>query len=1002
MSTIQPNTGNTNFDQLSCYNDLKKKTKEGTEINGKPVKGIGLSDNGNLLMIKQKVGGFLGFGRTTVQTVVDVSGMELNAKNELKNKIAKTISGTHFGNSKNRREGIEEITQDKKLKNKSITIEYKTSKEKSQKQNMLQEELQNMYQEQQNIEKSEEIINKLNEEFAKTNNLSPEEVKEEFSIDAIQNHLLSVSALRKEFIDTPVHSRDARAVEQNLVIKSSLLALGARDGSSEIVEQFEDFFKNHPQKEFSFSACLERLEDFKKPSEAVPTPDLKLIKKAEDMVLRSMTPKDKEQALIDLQKAIVAQNARSDNSDTKNQKLNAPRYAVMAMVLEPMTLEERKQMLASLQNNLQKQIKQIEDTKNDPKISDDEKAERQKQKEAIPAVIEIVNKSIESGKKEQELIGFQQRIEETNQNSQISSEKREKQNVPIYAKMNNLIESMAEVSPQMLLVGVSNPDIKEAIKIIHGNKNDDNTFFSELRDATGEKLRKLQNNPYISEEVKNEIQEKMQTGNELLKQLDQASQITWPIKPEAIIEGYKDKKFDGDLLRSLINDPTILSNEQKASLFKAFAAAGELNPQKQLEALEQFKEFLQNSKEFELEKSAILESLDSLEKEKTDQNKTAINSAIDMVIDSMTLNEIISALRYGNFNFKYANVPGKLLEQLEISKKSSEAIPGPDLDLIKNVEKKVLQSIVAEGKARLLVKLKEKIEETNKNSQISEEERQKLNEPRIIIMDKVLASMTHEGKRLALIFLQGQINSEKEQKLNEPRYAVMKSMIESIPFKEKEQMLIYFQQQIETTKNSKISEEAKQDRNAPRYEVMNRVLESMAEVPPALVDNVSNQEIKEALKIIHGNKNDDNTFFSGLNTPAGFSKLQNNPYISEKVKNEIQEKMGKGDELLKQLNKAYPEIVWPIKPEAIIEGYKGEKIGNDLLGKLINDPTILSKEQKVSLFKAFAAAGELNPQKQLEALEQFKEFLQNSKEFEQEKSKILQSLEKEKQQIKIK
>jgi hypothetical protein len=120
-----------------------------------------------------------------------------------------------------------------------------------------------------------------------------------------------------------------------------------------------------------------------------------------------------------------------------------------------------------------------------------------------------------------------------------------------------------------------------------------------------------------------------------LKRLNEAySKIVWPIKAEDIIEGYKDKKFDGDLLRSLINDPTILSKEQQVSLFMGFAKDGQLDA---------IKQFFQNSKEIEQEKSKILQLLKK--EETTDQNKTAIDSAIDMVIDSMTLKEVNFAIK---------------------------------------------------------------------------------------------------------------------------------------------------------------------------------------------------------------------------------------------------------------------------------------------------------------------------------------------------------------------
>jgi hypothetical protein len=154
-------------------------------------------------------------------------------------------------------------------------------------------------------------------------------------------------------------------------------------------------------------------------------------------------------------------------------------------------------------------------------------------------------------------------------------------------------------------------------------------------------FQKFQANPYVSEEVKNEIQGKMKKGDKLLKQLNQAySKIVWPIKAEDIIEGYEKEKIDGDLLEKLINDPTIMSNEEKASLFTGFAAAGQSN------AIKQFEGFVQNSKGFGwMEKSEILQ----LQEKTTDQNKTAIDSAIDMVIDSITLMEVKSALAFKIF-----------------------------------------------------------------------------------------------------------------------------------------------------------------------------------------------------------------------------------------------------------------------------------------------------------------------------------------------------------------
>ncbi|MDR1434834.1 MAG: hypothetical protein LBI77_00300, partial [Puniceicoccales bacterium] len=97
---------------------------DNTIIKDKPVKGVGLSEDGNFLMIRQKVGGFLGFGRTTVRTVVDVSEMESNAKKDLMKRIATQISGTHFWNSKNKHKNI--INDNGLNENSVITIKYKS------------------------------------------------------------------------------------------------------------------------------------------------------------------------------------------------------------------------------------------------------------------------------------------------------------------------------------------------------------------------------------------------------------------------------------------------------------------------------------------------------------------------------------------------------------------------------------------------------------------------------------------------------------------------------------------------------------------------------------------------------------------------------------------------------------------------------------------------------------------------------------------------------------
>jgi hypothetical protein len=91
MNAIQPNTGNTNFYQLS---------------DSDAVKGIGLSKDGNFLLIRQKVGGFFGT-KKNLEMSINVSEMDDTRKNELKNKIAKEINKRVFKTSKKKLGNIE-------------------------------------------------------------------------------------------------------------------------------------------------------------------------------------------------------------------------------------------------------------------------------------------------------------------------------------------------------------------------------------------------------------------------------------------------------------------------------------------------------------------------------------------------------------------------------------------------------------------------------------------------------------------------------------------------------------------------------------------------------------------------------------------------------------------------------------------------------------------------------------------------------------------------------
>ncbi|MDR3317303.1 MAG: hypothetical protein LBS71_00665, partial [Puniceicoccales bacterium] len=93
-------TNSESINPSEYYNTLKDKTKNNN--------GVALSEDKNFLIIKQKVGGFLGFGGKTAITLVVLG---LKSKKDLKTRVAKAATGKWFQSSKTKAKNVQNELQ---------------------------------------------------------------------------------------------------------------------------------------------------------------------------------------------------------------------------------------------------------------------------------------------------------------------------------------------------------------------------------------------------------------------------------------------------------------------------------------------------------------------------------------------------------------------------------------------------------------------------------------------------------------------------------------------------------------------------------------------------------------------------------------------------------------------------------------------------------------------------------------------------------------------------
>ncbi|MDR3317720.1 MAG: hypothetical protein LBS71_02865 [Puniceicoccales bacterium] len=666
MSTDIGATNSGPLDPSKYYNTLKDETKKNN--------GVALSADGNFLMIKQKVGGFLGFGGKTAITLVNVSVSNIQSKQNLQERVAKAATGKWFQSSKTKAKNVQNELQG--MQNPGgikpvTTVEYKKS-DKNEKlgqlHNLIQQQLQEVSQQQQQLllllQKQQQqdavLSQQLDEICHEMHKLRTGKSEKELGTENLIPNVMECSdpKLQQRWIDFPNYN-DLNKKQPEEAARILCFVQAAKEGKEDMVFRFENYFQN------SFTGCDQSKSDILNQLSAAYNDDNKeAINKAITLIIKSMKPEERQEALKNFPMKYtrilknqetfeeIVQNNRSQKEGLSMKKTELENEQKRLQeeqdkIEDPLAdndwgkREQQLQELTAQLANIDRNLKSINNLISNAEVS------LKNAKSAIEHLPGIMNRVIQSMSFEEKQEALKNLSEQYKQALQDQNAKARIGHMPTVAQA--IFESMPLEELSKLTEEFSSKDhtdtLSTAFKTTLKQHKTAQNIIDKIKNnhpslgylqGNAEETDAIMKNPFIPQDQKDIVKQGIEQAIQLRNELRDTDQSGTRKEGDAGADDVSKNFFEkpSEWQEQYINNPYISSAGKKA-LFMQSVVDGKKDD------VNKFKNFFEHlfcaEQTDNRSKTAILVEITT--NPITNKNKDAINSATQIVLNSMSLEE---------------------------------------------------------------------------------------------------------------------------------------------------------------------------------------------------------------------------------------------------------------------------------------------------------------------------------------------------------------------------